>query len=364
MIFDYDDLRLVLWAFLIICIICFLLAESITLGSLMILPLISDTKNARQKLISRIAPISLVSLTWLFASITLLFAAWPSVYAVLFSSLHYLFAFMLLFWLSRPVILYFRTTTENSITRQKLDVLLNTGSTVCCLIIGLICGNIIKGIPFHLDSDMRIFFLGDLGELLNPFSILLSGICVSLFVGNAANYLQFKERSIEYISLIYKAGFGFLIMYGVATLWVTHLEGYHINTDIPANMDSNPLNKFVKRAEGLWLDNFEHQPGLWAIPIISFCSCCVSIYFAKLKFNYGAVLANCLTVVFTTLTVAISIFPFLLPSNRSLNSSLTIWDASASLSSLSILACFFGISLPIMLILSRKSAWLCSRTEN
>jgi cytochrome d ubiquinol oxidase subunit II len=145
----------------------------------------------------------------------------------------------------------------------------------------------------------------------------------------------------------------FLVLFALAGMWVTHLEGYHINSEIFPNGASNPLNKFVKRSDGLWLDNYEHEPGLWVVPIITFVSCILTLYLSRINRSYWAFLAGTVTVIFTVLTLAVSMFPFILPSNRSLNTSLTIWDASASPNVLSVLLWVTVCALPLMAFASR-----------
>jgi len=214
----------------------------------------------------------------------------------------------------------------------------------------------LKGVPFHLDSDMRIFFLGDFWGLLNPFSLLIAAVNVCLLLMYGASFAQLKssgDLARNSQTWVFKAGLGFLLLFALAGLWVTRLEGYHITSEILPSNASNPLNKFVKRAEGLWLDNYEHVPSLWAIPVIAFLAGGATLYWSKIQRSYWAFIACMISVAFTVLTMAISMFPFLLPSNRSLNSSLTVWDASGSQMTLTTLLGVTVIALPLMLLLSR-----------
>ncbi|MCK4492590.1 MAG: cytochrome d ubiquinol oxidase subunit II, partial [Methylococcales bacterium] len=221
-------------------------------------------------------------------------------------------------------------------------------------IFGLTIGNLLKGIPFHLDSDMRIIYYGDFWGLLNPFALLIAITTLALFSSYGAIYIQFKTegnialRAKEKLPLAaIIAALGFI----VTGLWVMRLEGYHIESEILANGVSNPLAKFVKRGEGLWLDNYEHIPALMAIPVLALISCGLTVWLSrqydKLRLAF---ICSGVTVVCMISTVALSMFPFILPSNMSLNSSLSLWDSSASYNALQIILLITAISLPIILI--------------
>ena len=353
---DYETLRFIWWLLLVLAVLGCVLSEGLSLGVSMLLVLDHKTESQRQSLLSGIAPTALGQLAWLPAAAFLLFAAWPIVYAVLFSSLQSLLLFMLLAWLCRPLGIYFRSSLDNLAWRQNWDKALSGSGFIIAALLGVLCGNALKGVPFHLDSDMRIFFLGDFWGLFNPFSLLIAALSVSLFLLYGASFAQLKtsgDLARNSQAWVFKAGIAFLLLFALTGLWVTRLEGYHITSNILPGDASNPLNKFVKRAEGLWLDNYEHVPSLWAIPAIAVLAGGATLYLSKIQRSYWAFISSMLTVGFTLLTMAISMFPFLLPSNRSLNSSLTIWDASGSAATLSALLPITVIALPLMLLLSR-----------
>jgi cytochrome d ubiquinol oxidase subunit II len=355
--YDYETLRIIYWGLLVLTILGFMLCEGINLGLGMLLYLLGKNLEVAKVVIACVAPTSLMQLAWLIAAIALLFATWPIAYAVIFSSLPWLLLIMLLAWLPRSVGFLFREASDKAVWQENWDKILSVSSVLITAILGIIGGNLLKGIPFHLDSDMRIFFLGDVWGLLNPFALLVALINLTLLLFYAASFLQLKaggDISLQCQSWILKSGVAFMLLFALAGLWLMHLEGYHINSEILANADSNPLHKFVKRSEGLWLDNYEHLPILWLLPGLVFGATIATLYFTvKLQRYYWAFLASTVAVTATVLTLAISMFPFLLPSNRSLNSSLTIWDASASFNTLTALLGVVVCALLVMALTSR-----------
>lgn len=356
MSFDLESLRMIGWAMLGVVMMGLVLCEGLNLGISMLLPVLENDGTDTKAWMRFIAPTSLGSLAWLVALLTIVFAGWPIAYAISLASFYPLLLLVLLSLMLRPLLMYFGQDFVHSPVHPYLNKTLMAGGMIPAALLGLLAGNMLKGIPFHLDSDMRILFLGDFAGFFNVFAMLVAATGISLLALHAAVFLAGHadaELHAQIETLVFKAGIAFLVFFIGAGLWVSHLEGYHISSDILPNQVSNPLNKFVKRGEGLWLDNYEHLPTLWAIPISAGLSAIAAMAFIKQRRAYWAMLASSCCVVMVVLTFGFSLFPFLLPSNISLNSSLTIWDSSASLLSLQILLGFVVCALPLMLLYTR-----------
>ncbi|MCK9606687.1 MAG: cytochrome d ubiquinol oxidase subunit II [Methylomonas sp.] len=358
MTLDLESLRLIGWALLGVVMVVTVLCEGITLGVTLLLPLLGTTDRDSRRLIDSIAPASMVNLAWLVVLVALLFAAWPIAYAVAMASLYTLLLPILLILLLRPLTLYFLDDCDHVQWRRHGKKLLAAGGLIPAALLGVLVGNLLKGIPFHLDSDMRILFLGDFAGLFNPFSLLVAAVCLALLAMYGGVFLQLRAGDDDGMqqqtkAIVLRAGLAFLVLFAAAGLWITHLEGYHINSEVLPNDASNPLAKFVKRGEGLWLDNYEHQPLLWSIPVLAFLAGLAMLGLSKWDKAYFAMIAAALCVTMTVLTFGVSMFPFLLPSNISLNSSLTIWDSSASQLTLQSLLSAMAFALPLMLVCSR-----------
>lgn len=356
MTLDLESLRLIGWALLGVIMVVTVLCEGLTLGVTLLLPVLGATDRGSRQLINSIAPASMGNLAWLVVLVAVLFAAWPIAYAVSMASLYTLLLPILLILLLRPLALYFLDDCDHAQCRRHGKKLLAAGGLIPAVLLGVLVGNLLKGIPFHLDSDMRILFLGDFAGLFNPFSLLVGAVCLALLAMYGAVFLQLRaddDLQQQAKAIVLRAGLAFLVLFAAAGLWITHLEGYHISSEILPNAASNPLAKFVKRGEGLWLDNYEHEPLLWSIPVLTFLAGLATLGLSKWDKAYFAMIAGALCVTMTVLTFGVSMFPFLLPSNISLNSSLTIWDSSASQLTLQSLFWAMAFALPLMLICSR-----------
>lgn len=360
MALDLESMRLIGWAMLGLIMVGAVLCEGLTMGVTLLLPVLGADERDSRRLIDTVAPASMANLAWLVVMVAVLFAAWPTAYAVAMASLYGLLLPILLSLLLRPLALYFWDASEDAQWQRHAKKILAAGGLVPAVLLGVLVGNLLKGIPFHLDSDMRILFLGDFAGLFNLFSLLVAAVCLTLLAMHGAVFLQLKagdELLPQTKAVALRAGVAFLLLFAVAGLWITHLEGYHITSEILPNAASNPLAKFVKRGEGLWLDNYEHEPLLWSVPVLAFLAAIAALLLSKWDKAYFAMIASSICVTMTVLTFGVSMFPFLLPSNISLNSSLTIWDSSASQFTLQTLPWVAAVALPLMLLCSR---WLLS----
>lgn len=352
---DYESLRILAWGILLFALIGFALTEGISLGTCALMTQVSRNNNERSILVATVAPGLYLQQSWMIGLIGFIFAAWPLVYAVGFACLQALILPVIAAWLIRP----FSLVLRNALPEHWLNVfdkLLSYSHLLAILGLGLILGNVIKGIPFHLDDEMHIVFLGDIWALINPFTLLVALGCTCLVVFHGALYLQLDERlafSDNCRSFALKTGTGFLIVFIALSLWLSRLEGYHINSEILTQAPSNPLLKFVKRGDELWMDNYLHQFTLWILPALVLIGMGLGLWFNHQYKHYAAFLSSCVAMACSVLTAGLTLFPFLLPSNRSLNTSLSIWDASTSHSNLSLLVPCAGIAFLMMAFLSR-----------
>lgn len=353
---DYEVLRLLCWGLLGLYAVGFTLSNGLEMGVTLLLPFLQLTELQRRQIAARLAPLSAGNQAWLAALIAVLYAGWPTVYAVVFSSFQNLLLCVMLAVCIRPLGFYFRNSHDHREWLPHWDKALFLSGLLPAAVLGLLAGNLLKGFPFHLSSDMHIAFLGSLAGLFNPFALLVAACSVAMLAGYGAVYLQLHgdaELRLRAKALAQTAIILFLLLFGLCGGWITHLEGYHVTTEIVPDGVSNPLAKFVKRGDGLWLDNYEHEPALWVLPCLAFLAGIGAWALCKFDRAYWAMLTLALALALAVLTLGVSMFPFLAPSNISLNSSLTIWDASASRTALHGLLIFAGPAWLVMALATR-----------
>ncbi|MDQ7091639.1 MAG: cytochrome d ubiquinol oxidase subunit II [Methylococcales bacterium] len=353
---DYEILRCLSWGILWLIVIIFSLSGGYNLGVSILFPFLAKTDEERQTLLKSLGVTWNGHQLWFITIGLVLFTAWPMVYMVLFSGMYAILSLACLALFIRPFIVYYRNKLLSEKKRFYCDKALFLTGFIPIFALGIAIGNLLKGVPFHLDSDMRIIYYGDFWSLLNPFTFLTMITTLGIFMLYGAVYIQLKtdgemagraKEKVQLGAIITVIGF---VLTG---LWVMRLEGYHIESETLFNGVSNPLAKFVKRGEGLWMDNYEHIPALAVIPIMALISCGLTVGLSiqnKLKLAF---ISSGVTLVFMIVTMALSMFPFMLPSNMSLNSSLSLWDASSSYKTLSITFWVTLLFLPVAVIYTR-----------
>jgi cytochrome d ubiquinol oxidase subunit II len=353
MIFDYETLRVIWWALLGALFIGFAVTGGFDLGVGVLLPFLGKNDDERRVIINAIGPTWEGNQVWFVSAGGALFAAWPMAYAVSFSSMYFALLLTLFAMFLRPLGFDYRSKLPSQKWRDNWDKALFVGGFVPALVFGVAFGNLLTGIAFQLGSDLRIVYLGSFLDLLNPFALLCGVVSLSLFIMHGAVFLQIKTvgkinqraKKVGFVAI-----FLTLFLFALAGCWIFILDGYHITSEIFPNGPSNPLSKLVKRGPGLWLDNYGHFPELWVVPASAFIGGFIAMVLTRINRPGTAFIFSSITVSAVILTAGCSMFPFLIPSSISLNSSLTVWDSSSSQGTLNILFWVTVIFLPLIVV--------------
>ena len=353
MTLDYETLRFIWWLFLGVLLIGFAITGGFDLGVGILLPFLGKNDEERRVIINSIGPTWEGNQVWLITGGGALFAAWPMAYAVSFSSLYLALLLTLSALFLRPLGFDFRSKLDSVKWRANWDRALFAGGLVPALIFGVAFGNLLQGLPFNLDGDMRITYYGTLLGLLNPFALLAGFVSLAMLTMHGAVYLQMKtvaeinQRSKQAVPIF---AITTLVTFALAGIWVAQINGYHITSEIVTNGPSTPLTKIVDKAPGLWLDNYEHYPLLWGVPALAFITGLITMMLSKFDRPGMALIFSSLTLTSVILTAGVSMFPFIIPSNIAVNSSLTVWDSSSSLMTLKIMFWVTVFFLPIVIV--------------
>ena len=121
-----------------------------------------------------------------------LFAAWPMVYAAAFSGFYVAMILVLASLFFRPVGFDYRSKIEDNRWRNMWDWGIFVGSFVPPLVIGVAFGNLLQGVPFHVDEYLRLYYTGNFFQLLNPVWPLAGIVSVAMILTQGATYLQMR----------------------------------------------------------------------------------------------------------------------------------------------------------------------------
>lgn len=352
---DYETLRLIWWLFLGVLLIGFAITGGYDLGVGMLLPFVARTEMERRVTINAIAPFWEGNQVWLILGAGAVFAAWPPVYAASFSGFYIAMFLVLATLILRPVGFEFRNKFTDRRWHTFWDYALFAAGLVPSVVFGVAFGNLLQGVPFRIDSDLRIAYEGSgLFELLNPFGLLCGLVSAAMLIAHGATYLMLKtdgpvgERARRASQLAAVAG---IVLFAVAGVWVAWgIDGYSINGAIDSNGASNPLMKTVVRQPGQWLANYRAHTWMVAAPVLGFAGLLGTVVLSLARLPGLAIVASALGIVGIIATAGVSMFPFLMPSNIAPGASLTVWDASSSRLTLFVMLVATLIFLPVILI--------------
>lgn len=351
---DYTTLRIIWWVLLGTLLIGFAIMDGFDLGVGMLLHRVARKNEERRIVINTIGPVWEGNQIWLILGAGAIFAAWPAIYAVTFSSFYFAMLMVLLGLIIRPVGFKYRSKIDNTVWRAVWDAGLFVGSFVPALIFGVAVGNVLQGVPFHFDDSLRSFYTGNLLGLLNPFALACGVLSVTMLVMHGGLYLciktngviQQRARHYSYFAAVFT-----ILLFALAGLWVAyHMPGYLVTTPINTAAPSNPLYKQVSLQIGAWLINYRAYPVFLLAPLCGFLGAFLAIVLARLNYYKSAWCASALSITGIISTVGVSMFPFILPSSSVPNMSLLLWDASSSQMTLFIMLIATIIFLPIILL--------------
>ena len=348
----YDILRLIWWALLGILLIGFAVLDGYDLGTAMLLPFAGRGDAERRQVRETVEPNWEGHQVWFILGGGASFAAWPLLYAASFSGFYIAMFLVLLALIIRPVGFTFRDKLPNYRWREFWDWGLAVGGFVPSLVFGVAFGNLLLGVPFGFDSELRLSYTGSFFALLNPFGLVAGIVSAAMLAMHGGAWLAMKTDGAVARRAAQAARIFALIaaiVFALAGWWVaTGIDGYVLGSVAHAG-PSNPLAKGVTRAIGAWLANYRAYPPLLAAPAIGIVGALLVALIPAGRLRVLAFLLSALSVAGIIATAGLALFPFLLPSSTHPEMSLTVWDSSSSQTTLFIMLLATIILLPVVL---------------
>jgi len=281
------------------------------------------TDSERRLVLNSIGPVWDGNEVWLVVAGGALFAAFPCVYATIFSGFYFALIVLLLALVFRAVAIEFRSKRAQRWWRQTWDVAFSAASILVAFLLGTALGNIIEGIPLDADGN----YAGSFFQLLNPYAILNGLATVALFMMHGSIYLvlrtegDLRER-VHYLANRCMIFFVLLyILVTMATLVYVPMLGVH-----------------------MW-----NRPWLLLAPMFTLLAIANVPRQMARKHQYGyAFISSCAAIIGLIALVAIGMFPDLVPSSSAAHGSLTLYNASSTSGTLKIMLIVALIGMPLV----------------
>ena len=287
------------------------------------LHLLTKKDEHRRLMINAIGPVWDGNEVWLVTGGGALFAAFPEVYATVFSGFYLAFMLLLCMLIFRAVAIEFRSKQPMRWWQQTWDVSFSIASIGCSLLVGVALGNIIWGVPLNSQRE----FVGSFVGLLNPYALLVGVTTLALFMMHGAIYTVLKtEGELHQIARgwVNNTIIFFMVCYGLTTmatlLYLPHMS-QHLRT----------------------------TPVFFAVPVLTMLAIANiprEIFHGR---DFLAFLSSGASIVGLMALVGFGIFPSLVLSWPNPQFSLTIYNAASSPKTLGIMLIIAGIGLPIAL---------------
>jgi cytochrome d ubiquinol oxidase subunit II len=291
-----------------------------------ILSLFGRDEKERRIHFNAIGPVWDGNEVWLLTGGGALFAAFPAVYATVFSGFYLALMVLLAALIFRAVSFEFRNKVDSPVWRRTWDWAFGLGSFLPALLFGVAVGNILHGVPIDANGNYMGTFLG----LLNPYSIGIGILSLTLFTMHGAIYLAIKSDGdlrdrcqlwASYLWMVY------VMLYVTVTVW-TWLTSPFLFKDVVSN-------------------------SLFYIFIIALFACIVflPILLKEKKFNRAFFVSSMIIAVMLS-QMAFSLYPRLVPSSIDLQYSLTIYNSSSSPLTLQTMLVIALMGVPIVIAYS------------
>ena len=286
----------------------------------------------RRTMINSIGPVWDGNEVWLVTGGGALFAAFPHVYATVFSGFYDAFILLLFMLIFRAVAIEFRSKQTMLWWRKMWDIAFSVASFLIALLMGVALANIITGIPIGPDKE----FTGTFLSLINPYTVLVGVTTVALFMMHGAIYsvmktdgdLQKKLRGWVNNTIIF-----FVICY--ATVTMTTLIYYpHM------------------------VENFREVPVLFIVALLNMLAIANIPREISKGREFRAFISSAASIAALLLLFAIGIFPNIVFSNPNPEYSLTIYNAASSDKTLTIMLIIALIGIPFVFAYTITIYWI------
>ena len=329
--FDHLDLNTIWFVLIGVLFTGYAMLDGFDLG-VGALHLFTKSDEERRVMLNAIGPVWDGNEVWLVTGGGALFAAFPNVYATVFSGFYMAFVLLLVALIFRAVAIEFRSKQPMRWWRQMWDVGFSAGSILSSLLIGVAMGNIAWGIPI----DDRGEFAGTFWSLLHPYALLLGVTTVALFMMHGAIYALMKTGGPLHDKLrgwIIQCMIFFIICYAVTTmatlLYVPHMA---------ARLRANPWLFSLALANMLAIANIPRE--------------------IHRENDWRAFLSSCAVMLTLMGLFGLEMFPNLVWSNSNPAHSLDIYNAASSPKTLGIMLTMAGIGVPVVLAYTVSIYWI------
>jgi cytochrome bd ubiquinol oxidase subunit II len=300
----------------------FFITDGFDFGIGTLYPFLGRTDQDKRTMINAMGPLWDGNEVWLITAGGVTFAAFPLVYAVMFSSLYTALMLILFALILRGVSFEFRGKVDHPAWRKLWDACIFIGSLLPALLFGVAFANIFQGLPL----DQEHLFQGGLLALINPYGLLGGVLFLLFFIVHGALWLAIRTEGRLQQRAVRTAANVWLPLLLAAVAFLVYSA---VATDLYANYLARPY---------LFLVILLAVAGLLGIRL-----------FISRQNYFKAWFASALAIAGATFFGIVGLFPSMLPSSINTEYSLTALNASSSPLTLKIMLVVVLLFIPVVL---------------
>jgi cytochrome d ubiquinol oxidase subunit II len=287
-----------------------------------VLHLFARTEEERRLHINAIGPVWDGNEVWLLTGGGALFAAFPVVYATVFSGYYLALMLVLVALIFRAVSFEFRGKVASPAWRRFWDWAFGLGSLVPAVVFGVAVGNILRGLPFDANGELQVGLLG----LLNPYALVIGLLSLAMFLMHGATYLTLRTDGALRDRMAAWAG----------RLWVVYVLMF-----VVASIATFVASPWIFREPG---------PSPLTLGCAAVLLAAEFVFPVSLKDRrFGrAFLASCVAIASQIGLAAVALFPRLVPARPDLARSLTIYNAASTPRTLTTMLIIALVGMPFV----------------
>jgi len=315
----------VVWYILFVVIIAgYLILDGFDMGVGILHPFVAKTDDERRISLNSIGPIWDGNEVWLVLGGGALFAAFPFVYASLFSGFYIAMMLVLLVLILRTVAIEFRSKRDTSGWRKAWDWVFFASSLGIALLLGVAFGNIMAGVPLDEHQNISATLL----DLLSPFALLVGVTTVFMLAMHGGIYLTMKTEGE---------------LQERVRLWIPRLMAIFFVLNTAVVISTILLHETIA-------DRYLEQ--IW--PVIFPALALVALVVAAINLRRGrdfvAFLASSAMIALLLISAAAGLYPNLLVSSIDPAYNLTVFNGASEANTLTVMLVIALIGMPFVLV--------------
>lgn len=315
------DLQTIWFLLVGVLLVGYAILDGFDLGVGILHLFLAKDDRERRILLNSIGPVWDGNEVWLLTGGGAIFAAFPKVYATVFSGFYLALMLLLLALVLRAVSLEFRSKVESPTWRAAWDAAFAFGSFIPALLFGVAIGNILRGVPISNDGEFAGTFLG----LLNPFSLVVGLLAVAMFTMQGASWLTLKTEGVlraRATAAARNAWFAFAVLWTGATIFA-YLEA--------PRLFANYNNAIA-----------------WLAPVIFFALLVAYPFVLRGGKGTRTFLVSSLSIAALIAVMGLALFPYMVPALGDHTNSLTIRNASSTQLTLKVMLTIALLGMPFV----------------